>query len=222
MIAQMFIRILNMSLTGGFVILAVLLIRLFLKKAPKIFSYCLWAVVLFRLLCPVSFTAPFSPFPVLPSPSASPEMLSYLPEDLLVHPRSGIAAPKDTAGTQTVLLRKPAYKNKRARSSYAALLTNAAAFLWLGGAAALALRGMLRLKKLKQSLKSAVWEKDNIFKADGIATPFVMGILHPVIYLPSHLEAKETEYVLLHEQIHIKRRQRRLKISCTAGYAPDF
>ena len=62
---QVFIKVLNMSLTGSFVILAVLVMRLFLQRVPRIFSYCLWGVVLFRLLCPVSFTAGFSLLGVL-------------------------------------------------------------------------------------------------------------------------------------------------------------
>ena len=71
MMEQIFIKVLNMSLTGSMIILIVLFLRLCLKKAPKLFSYCLWAVVLFRLLCPVSFSAAFSVFSILSVPSAA-------------------------------------------------------------------------------------------------------------------------------------------------------
>ena len=69
MAEQLLTHILNMNLTASAVILAVLVLRLLLKKAPRIFSYCLWAVVLFRLLCPVSFSASFSPFSVIRAPA---------------------------------------------------------------------------------------------------------------------------------------------------------
>ncbi len=83
MAEQIFIRILNMSLTGSFVILMVLVMRLLLRRMPKIFSYCLWAVVLFRLLCPVSFSAGFSPFGVLKAPAVSHGRMEYIPEDIM-------------------------------------------------------------------------------------------------------------------------------------------
>ena len=76
MAEQLLMRILTMSLTASAVILAVLLLRLCLKKAPRIFSYCLWAAVLFRLLCPVSFTAAFSPFSMLKAPANPQDRLN--------------------------------------------------------------------------------------------------------------------------------------------------
>ena len=57
---SVFSQIFNMSLTASVVILCVLAVRLLLKKAPKKFAYALWAVVLFRLLCPVSLPSPVS------------------------------------------------------------------------------------------------------------------------------------------------------------------
>lgn len=79
MMEQLFNQILAMSLTGSIVIAAVMILRLLLKRAPRLFSYCLWAAVWFRLLCPDSFTAGFSLFSILDIPSVSYETTAYLP-----------------------------------------------------------------------------------------------------------------------------------------------
>ncbi len=79
----LFIQILNMSLTGSIVILAVLLLRLLLKRAPKLFSYCLWAAVLFRLLCPVSYSAGFSLFSMFEAVSSPLGMMEYNPQSMM-------------------------------------------------------------------------------------------------------------------------------------------
>ena len=83
MLGKFFLQILNMSLTAGVMILAVVLIRLLLRKAPKIFSYCLWAVVLFRLICPVSFSSPVSLLGTLGAETSKQGSMTYISEDFL-------------------------------------------------------------------------------------------------------------------------------------------
>lgn len=78
MLTRLFIRILNMSVTAGLMILAVLVLRLLLKRAPRIFSYALWAVVLFRLLCPISFESGFSLLGVLRAPAAESGSVEFI------------------------------------------------------------------------------------------------------------------------------------------------
>ena len=78
MISSLFLQILNMSLTGALMILAVLMLRLLLKRVPRIFSYGLWAVVLFRLLCPISFESGFSLLGVLHAPTAETGVVKYI------------------------------------------------------------------------------------------------------------------------------------------------
>ena len=82
MLEQIFIRVLNMSMTAGVAILVVLAARLLLKKAPRIFSYGLWAAVLFRLLCPVSFTAPLSLLGALQNEAGASGRMEYVPADI--------------------------------------------------------------------------------------------------------------------------------------------
>ncbi len=148
---NLFIRILNMSLTGALMILAVLALRLLLKRAPRIFSYGLWAVVLFRLLCPVSFESPFSLLGVLHAP-AQTGIVEYL---------SGTASGAQTLGTALVqtasgeaALRPEtewdgaSVPEKRAEAEKSAVellrdFLSAGAAIWLAGACALLLCGMV-------------------------------------------------------------------------------
>lgn len=210
MIEQLFIRILNMSLTGSFVILAVLAIRLLLRRAPKIFSYCLWAVVLFRLLCPISFSAAFSPLSILSSPTVEHGMTEYIPKEMVQATQPALAwAPQIS----------PSLHPEAENSSKQAAVVNQtlrpvqiATMIWLYGIFIMALYSILMLAGLKRHLKTAMWERDNIYITETLSTPFVIGMVKPKIYLPSSLGSYEREYVLLHEQIHIKRLDHMVKI----------
>lgn len=203
MAEQLFIKILNMSLTGSFVILTVLAMRILLKKAPRIFSYCLWAVVLFRLLCPVSFSAAFSPLNALSSPTVEHGMIEYIPQEVIqptqpLPSQGNLTSPSIQPDEESIpnpnLITKPTFSTLQI-----------AAGIWLCGILLMALYSIIMLINLKQHLKSAAWERDNIYTTQTISTPFVIGMIKPRIYLPSSLENYEREYVLLHEQIHIKR-----------------
>lgn len=209
----LFIRTLNMSLTGSIVILAVLLIRLLFKKAPKIFSYCLWAAVLFRLLCPVSFTAAFSLFSMLQVPSASQGELAYFPQELIRIPQSStqLNASGDNANTKTIAMQTAKTEQEKTAPSNWPLTT--ATLIWLLGMVILISYNLVNLIKLKQKLKIAAHGKDNIYTTPYITTPFVIGIFRPKIYLPQNLESHEKEYVLLHEQIHLKRKDHIIKLA---------
>lgn len=232
---QMFIRTLNMSLTGSTVILAVLLLRLLFKKAPRIFSYCLWGAVLFRLLCPVSFTAGFSPFSILNAPAASCGRLEYIPQDILrmqarLQPELAMQPAKKDFLTNTPSDNATAANRAEntSRQTSAAKETNTlsrmlyilqtpkavktAAFIWICTMTVLLLYSLTNFIRLKQLLKGAVWEKENIYQSQHIAVPFVIGIFRPRIYLPAHLRPDEKEYVLLHEQIHIRRKDHAIRL----------
>ncbi|MCM1185428.1 MAG: M56 family metallopeptidase [Lachnoclostridium sp.] len=215
MAEQLFIRILNMSLTGSFVILAVLAIRILLKKAPRIFSYCLWAVVLFRLLCPVSFSAAFSPFNALSSPTVEHGMIEYIPQEAIqpaqpLPSQDNPAAPAvtqgatDNAGTGNAATDPTKYPTVS--------LLQITVTIWLCGILLMAFYSIFMLVRLRRHLRNAVWEKDNIYITKAISTPFVIGIIRSRIYLPASLESHERKYVLLHEQIHIKRFDHIIKI----------
>ncbi len=233
--AGWFIRVLNMSLTGGIVVLAVLLARLFLQKALKVFSYCLWFVVLLRLLCPVSFPTPVSLLGVLGAPAASQGRMVYLPEDDGTWTEL-VAAGQDAAGRvevapspsgQTEIADASPGQNVAAQkggvlfdlSEWVArirlVLKGAARFLplaaavWLLGAFLLAAHGALGAFRLRKRLAGAKEAEPvgtvRVRYSDAAPACFVLGLFRPVIYLPSGLGERERSYILLHEMVHIRR-----------------
>jgi len=168
-----FITILNMSLTGAFVISAVCLARALLKKKPKIISYCLWIVVGFRLIFPFSIESIFSLMPFYAQPI--PNVGGY------VSLADGVSGGGIAAWVPF------------------------GSFVWLVGVAVMLFYGVVSFAMLKRKLKQATNIEENIYEAETIKTPFVFGIFSPKIYLPLHLAPQEYRYIVLHEQMHIKR-----------------
>ncbi len=188
---KLFTAVVNMSVTGSFVILAVLLARFFLRKSPKIFSYALWAVVLFRLLCPVSLPSPLS---VLPEGNTGAGSMEYV---ALVETDTGrIWEPVFYHSGNTVPTPPPATVEPTMHPLTA---------IWLTGAALLAAVNIGLLLRWRRHLQEAIPLEGNVWLADAIPTPFVLGVLSPKIYLPSALEEREREYILRHERHHIRR-----------------
>ncbi len=194
-ILDTFLQVLNMSLTASIIIIFVLVARLLLKKAPKIFSYALWGIVFFRLLCPISFESMFSLLPINANPISTNTIYSETPQistgiktvDSAINPI--LPAPANGSSDANPLLR-------------AATLGES---LWLIGIVALLTYSIVSLLRLRKRLIGAVRLRDNIFLADHIASPFVIGLFHPRIYLPSTLSEQEQGYIILHEQTHIRR-----------------
>ncbi|MCM1264071.1 MAG: M56 family metallopeptidase [Butyrivibrio sp.] len=200
---QVFIDILNMSLTAGIAVLAVLVIRLLLKKAPKIFSYALWAVVLFRLLCPFSFSSAVSLLGALSAPGAQAGKIEYIPENIgyMEQPTVNLPIP----AVENAINESMPAANTAVSVNPMQIVIWIGACIWLFGVAAMFIYGSVKYLGLRRRLKTAVCENGNIFVSSDIETPFVCGIAAPKIYLPSTLGDEEKRYILLHEQIHIKR-----------------
>ncbi|MEG1863466.1 MAG: M56 family metallopeptidase, partial [Oscillospiraceae bacterium] len=189
MLENIFLKILNMSFIGSFVILFVMLIRLFLKKSPKIFSYLLWGVVLFRLLCPFSFESIFSLLPAKVENIA--DNITYSQSVSIPTPQifSDITPPEIAANG--AVLTQPS-------------LSALCSVIWIIGAAILVIYGVISFINTKKRLSSSKCDRENIYTCEGLTTPLVVGLIKPKIYLPQHLTGKEKEYILLHEQTHIK------------------
>ncbi len=201
----LFSKVLDMSFTASIVILAVLTARYLLRKSPKVISYALWSVVLFRLLCPVSLTAPLSVLevtrPTVTVTSHRTSAISYLPEiqpgfsDAEVpQPEVSPVAPVVQATKKTVELR------------------TVAAWIWAAGVFAMAAHCPLSYLRLYRKLVGAVPVQGNVYLADHIATPFVLGILRPKIYIPSNTPEKERSYIIAHEAHHIFRFDHMIKL----------
>jgi len=200
----------KMSVMASSVIAVVLLARLVLRKAPKAFSYALWAVVLFRLLCPFAIESEFALF------SAYPE---YRPElegtqtDLRAENANGLwkpaetQLPNDAKLTNSVLFQEqviPSLPVEKTAPSW----TQITSILWLSGLVLLQGYNALSLLRLRRRLVGSIpleGEK-NVRLVDRILSPFVMGVISPKIYLPSDLPENERDYILLHERTHIRRK----------------
>lgn len=183
-----------MSLTSSYVIAAIMLARLILKKAPKVVSYALWAVAGFRLVFPISFESVFSLIPFKSQP---------IPQDIAVRaiPRidSGINSVND-AVSRFLPAATPA-----ASINPMQILLAAGIAVWLIGIAAMLIYSAVSIVLLKRRLDGAMPLEGNVYEAQNLKTPFVLGFIHPKIYIPTGLSAEEKGYIILHEQTHIKR-----------------
>ena len=200
--------LLNMSLTASAVILCVLLVRLLLCRAPRVFSYALWAVVLFRLLCPVSLTAGFSLLGLTDAPvraaAAHATVVEYVPQDVVHAPEPQVVLPVPDGVNDALNTVLPQGEEQTAADPLEAPVA-IAALVWLAGVLAMAGYSAVSLVRLRRRLAGAVPLEGNVWLADHISTPFVLGLFRPRIYLPSALPEGERSYILLHERHHIRR-----------------
>lgn len=214
MVYEFFSQLVNMSMTAGIAVTVVCLLRLPLKKAPKIYSYLLWFIVLFRLLCPVSVPSPVSLMGILDMPVTEEGMIEYFPEraagqeslsaaqaEALPNVRTGAALPANMQGSQPVSDTVPGMTE----DGLSDILLRIGCILWGIGILGMIFYSLISLILLRRKLVGSVEIEENIYQADHIVTPFVIGIFHPQIYLPSGLSGEEREYILLHEKHHIRR-----------------
>ncbi|MFA9466629.1 MAG: M56 family metallopeptidase [Velocimicrobium sp.] len=200
---EQFLAVLNMSLTASYVIILVVLIRLLLKKIPKVNSYVLWGVVAFRLIIPFSFESMFSLMPR--NTNAVP-----IPHDIIYQ-----QSPQFNSGIGVVdSLVSESLPTPSVGSSVNPLQAyiEIGAYIWIIGMIVLLAYSFASVLLLKRQLKSAELVEKNIFEAKNLKTPFLLGLIRPKIYLPVGLNVEERRYILLHEQIHIRRKDHIIKI----------
>lgn len=191
--AEIFQKALNMSIAAGWLILAVIALRLLLRRAPKRFRLLLWAVVGLRLALPWSIESALS---LIPSAQTFPEgiMLERAPVlDTGISALNGAINPGFTAAFTPEL--------GVSANPLQVLLPIAAAF-WMLGAAAMLLWALVSWLRLRKRVREAVRLEENVYEGE-IASPFVLGLFRPRIYLPFSLENGERELVLAHERAHI-------------------
>jgi len=200
--SRLFVTVFNMSLTASYVALVVIFIRMLLKKLPKVFSYMLWAVVWFRLVCPVSIESPLSlvpaesPIPYSIANSINPD-LQFSVENI------------DNALNHSVNPSVP-FADSIASLNKTGIMELATA-VWLIGIAVLLCYSISSYFKLSLRLSTATLYKENIYETDRINTPFVFGFIRPKIFIPTGLAQNELDYILKHEQVHIKRKDHIIK-----------
>ncbi|MDD4665764.1 MAG: M56 family metallopeptidase, partial [Clostridia bacterium] len=179
----LFTTILNMSITASYVAVGIILVRLLLRKAPKIFSYALWGVVLFRLICPLSFTSAFSFLGLLNIDSQNNAgVLEYVSNDIgfMQEPtvQSGIGS-IDSAVNPSLPQTTPI-----ASVNPMQIWMDVFSLIWLAGIVVLLSYSVISYIKIKRQLLTATLVKDNIYESDLIGTAFVCGFIHPKIYVP--------------------------------------
>ena len=210
MLDHLFMQILDMSKTASIVIVAVMLARLLLRKAPKWISYALWAVVLVRLLCPLSIQAPVS---VLPEVGSVSEGYTLADEPISVV-GAGVAAYQAVGdalngglGAQHIPTteRDEMGMTQYVTTDWWSVWILFGQYVWVLGVAIMAVYSAVSYVKLRRSLRVCAPLRENIFIADDIQSPFVVGLVRPKIYLPCGLGEREREYIILHEQHHIRR-----------------
>lgn len=218
---QIFRTILHMNLTASVVIAVVLLLRLLLRRAPKIFSYLLWIAVAFRLICPVAVESTFG----LPSGKDSflqmawEQMQDLKKAEAQIQKTgqtsiqngnlvSGISVSQNQEGQQTGSGQNEiisAGKSETAGDDSLSSVFRVAEGIWLGGVEILFFSTLLSYYRLKKKLRAAHQVEERIYEMEGLPTPFVAGLRKSCIYLPTGLNGAEREYILAHENVHIKR-----------------
>ncbi len=210
-----FLKFFNMTITASYVILAVLLVRLLLKRTPKKYTYALWSVVGFRLCCPVSFQSAFSVFGLKyfdmtkAQQASGGEMLTYIPEDI-----GRMQQPQITFGVSagnTIDRSLPAPMLGDSVNPIQILVT-LATYVWMAGIAVLTIYSIFTFVRLHLRLRTAIRLEDGVYQSEFVVSPFVMGFFRPKIYLPFAINAYERSYVLAHERFHIRHCDHLIKI----------
>ncbi len=190
--------VLNMSITASYVAIAIIIARLFLYKAPKIFSYALWVVLLFRLLCPFTFESTVSLIPVNSQPI--PQDIIYVENPII---ETGINIIDNRINTSIHNSLPPV--NQAVSVNPMGGIMEIGSTVWIIGVLFLLIYGIITFFKLKNKLLISTLVHDNIYETDRISTPFVLGFIKPKIYIPTDLAKSEINYIIKHEQTHIKR-----------------
>ena len=190
-------ELVNMSLVASLLIAAVLLLRFVLRKAPKAIICVLWAMVGLRLVCPFSFESKLSLVP-------EAEPITYISQfdasDLTEQPvYKKVVSFEANAGSVVVRT------EDTTEFDFTGLLIKLAPYIWGGGVAVMAASSVVSYVRLRRRLVVSVNTEDNIWRCDGIRSPFILGIFKPKIYVPSHLNEEEQRVVVAHEKAHLKR-----------------
>lgn len=206
-VTAVFVKILNMSMTAGYCIGVVLILRLLLRRQAKIFSYLLWGVVLFRLLCPVTLTSSYS---LLRMDTAVVSGEGFSDGRQAVW--QGKDYLSDGTDVSAVKVQPSASAAQAQEKGTAQTIFALGAWVWIAGVSVLLCYSIGAAVRLQRFLSKARLSEEEVYETDGIATPFVFGILRPKIYLPMHLSPTQRRYVLAHERAHIARKDYLVKL----------
>ena len=199
---EIFLKLLNLSITASWLILAVLCIRLLFRKIPKWITCLLWGVVAIRLIFPFSIESGFSlqpsAEPIRTSPMVEGELIPYVPS---VDSNIGVVE-----NTVNPLLAEAFAYQETENVAPLQVATGIAGSVWLCGMVVLLIFALVSMIKLRLRVREAVRYKENIYICDAVKSPFILGIIKPRIYLSSALSEEEMDYIIAHERAHLKRK----------------
>ena len=195
--SELFLKVVNMSISASWLILAVLICRLVLKKAPKWVNVSLWGIVAVRLLLPFSIESAWSLIPS--SETISPDIM------MDASPTIHTGVPVINSAVNPVISQSFA-PSPGASANPLQIWIPVAAWVWVIGAAGLLAYTAISYWRLRRRIETAVLVRDNIFRSENVGSPFVLGIIRPRIYLPFKLDGQDMEQVVAHELVHIERR----------------
>ena len=212
MIKELFLAVVNMSVTASFVIFAVMALRLLFRKQPKIYSYLLWSMVLFRLLCPYSFSLDTSAFNLLPAKQTATGQIEYTVPDFI----AGNVAPQTEMPTEDVVIApevkdeqnlvvSPQQNNTPVENVIVAApqekvdWIKVLSVIWFFGGQYIFLNNLISLHGIKEQLADSRQLYGNVYKNSTITTAFIIGVFAPCIYLPENLTERQQRYIVFHE-----------------------
>lgn len=192
-----FLKLVNLSISAGWLVLAILVLRLVFRAAPKRMICLLWALVALRLVCPISMESALS---LIPSAQTLPPEILYT------------ATPKIDSGIQAInsavnpVLSQSMAPAPGASANPTQIWAFILSWVWVVGVAVMGLYAFLTSWQLKRRVATATLLRENIKQSERVDTPFVLGLICPVIYLPYRIEREDLEYVIAHERAHIQRK----------------
>ena len=200
---DVFLKLVNLSISASWLILAVLVLRVVLKKAPKWVMPLLWGVVALRLVCLFSIESALS---LIPSAET-------IPSEIVTETREPVLYEQATLDIVTnPTLPSAAEVPVGVSRQQAQVDFNIYSILWLAGMAALLVHALVSAGKLKRKLATAILLRDNIYESEFVDSPFVFGVVKPNIYLPMHMDEGTAAYVIAHECAHLARRDHWWKV----------
>lgn len=200
---DVFLKIMNLSISASWLILAVLVLRVVLKKAPKWVMPLLWGVVALRLVCLFSIESALS---LIPSAET-------IPSEIVTETREPVLYEQATLDIVTnPTLPSAAEVPVGVSRQQAQVDFNIYSVLWLAGMAALLVHALVSAGKMKRKLATAILLQDNIYESEFVDSPFVFGVVKPNIYLPMHMDEGTAAHVIAHERAHLARRDHWWKV----------
>lgn len=194
---EFFLKIVNMSISASWLVLAVLILRLVLKKVPKWVNVLLWGIVAVRLICPFSIESALSLIP-------SAEVIS--PTVLIETPEINTGIPIINNTINPIIQESVVTISPEKSISTMKLAIQIFSRVWIAGVILLLAYTVISYRRLNREIKTAVLYRDNIFLSENVSSPFVLGIIKPRIYLPFKMDAGDLEHVVAHEKAHIRRK----------------